>query len=312
MPRPRRARRICVRWRRCGRCTSTRTAPNRARPGRCASAGSRSDRAATGCIPCAGIVLPEVAGQLQRAVRQRAEPEGRRGAGARRTGLRRPRERRDRSTRTTRMRRLLATADNRTRAQKQHDALATILNRGRRLRGAAAPSAVPPRPSWSRCEPKTSRPVAGSRTSAASDEPISLASARHVACSGAVQRVVFDDAGRIVSLGTLERIFTHHQRRAISLRDGGCIIPGCHVRAEWCEIHHVTSTPAAGRPTPTTASCCAGTTTALSTRSGWDDPDEPRRPRSARPLLVGRAPANGDPSPNRPVRLRERVVARRT
>jgi len=54
-----------------------------------------------------------------------------------------------------------------------------------------------------------------------------------------VQRVVFDDTGRIVQLGTLERVFGHHQRRAISLRDGGCVIPGCHVRAEWCEIHHV-------------------------------------------------------------------------
>ena len=71
-----------------------------------------------------------------------------------------------------------------------------------------------------------------------SDEPISLAAARHVACSGAVQRVVFDDTGRIVALGNLERAFTHHQRRAISLRDGGCVIPGCHVGASWCEIHH--------------------------------------------------------------------------
>ena len=71
------------------------------------------------------------------------------------------------------------------------------------------------------------------------DEPISLASARHVACSGAIQRVVFDANGRIVSLGTLERVFTHHQRRAISLRDGGRIIPGRHVTAAWCEIHHV-------------------------------------------------------------------------
>ncbi|HZW41204.1 MAG TPA: HNH endonuclease signature motif containing protein, partial [Agromyces sp.] len=28
-------------------------------------------------------------------------------------------------------------------------------------------------------------------------------------------------------------------RRAITLRDGGCLIPGCSVPAAWCEIHHV-------------------------------------------------------------------------
>src|SRR5690606_11828880 len=38
---------------------------------------------------------------------------------------------------------------------------------------------------------------------------------------------------------TTDRIFNAHQRRAILLRDGGCIIPGCTVPAAWCEIHHV-------------------------------------------------------------------------
>jgi hypothetical protein len=45
--------------------------------------------------------------------------------------------------------------------------------------------------------------------------------------------------GRIIELGNLQRIFTSHQRRAIALRDGGCVIPGCTVPATWCEIHHV-------------------------------------------------------------------------
>jgi len=76
---------------------------------------------------------------------------------------------------------------------------------------------------------------------------VSLASARHIACSGAVERVVVGDNGRIVSIETLDRIFNHHQRRAIALRDGGCIIPGCHVPAEWCEIHHVDEHVRGGR-----------------------------------------------------------------
>ncbi|HWS49493.1 MAG TPA: HNH endonuclease signature motif containing protein, partial [Microbacterium sp.] len=54
----------------------------------------------------------------------------------------------------------------------------------------------------------------------------------------------------IVSIGTTDRIFTHHQRRAITLRDKECVIPGCHVRSTWCEIHHVTDY-AKGGPTHT-------------------------------------------------------------
>ena len=56
--------------------------------------------------------------------------------------------------------------------------------------------------------------------------------------------------GRIVRLGTEERLFNRHQRRAFALRDGACIIPGCGVPAGWCEVHHVTD-HAKGGPTHT-------------------------------------------------------------
>jgi 5-methylcytosine-specific restriction protein A len=80
------------------------------------------------------------------------------------------------------------------------------------------------------------------------DTPISLRAARHMICTGGTQTITFDDAGRILQLGSPERCFTAHQRRAITLRDGDCIIPGCTIPAAWTEIHHVT--PAAdGGPT---------------------------------------------------------------
>ncbi|MDR6906443.1 5-methylcytosine-specific restriction protein A [Agromyces sp. 3263] len=71
------------------------------------------------------------------------------------------------------------------------------------------------------------------------DLPVSLRAARHMICTGGTQSVVFDDDGRIIRLGSPERCLTPHQRRAISVRDGGCLIPGCSVPAAWCEIHHV-------------------------------------------------------------------------
>ena len=71
------------------------------------------------------------------------------------------------------------------------------------------------------------------------DSPLPIGAAAHTACMGGVQRVVLNEHGRIVELGTQDRIFNKHQRRAIEVRDGGCIIPGCGTPAAWCEIHHV-------------------------------------------------------------------------
>lgn len=133
---------------------------------------------------------------------------------------------------------LAAAADQRTAAQKRHDALAVLLSAAASsgelpMLGGAAPTLM---------VQVREEDLASGRGYAHlpnSDEPIPIAVARHVACAGVVQRVVLGDNGRIVSIVTLDRVFTHHQRRAITLRDGGCIIPGCHVRAAWCEIHHV-------------------------------------------------------------------------
>ncbi|WP_208636579.1 HNH endonuclease signature motif containing protein, partial [Microbacterium phyllosphaerae] len=55
---------------------------------------------------------------------------------------------------------------------------------------------------------------------------------------------------RIIGISTTDRVFTVHQRRAIVARDKECLIPGCHVPASWCEIHHVVE-HARGGPTHT-------------------------------------------------------------
>ena len=71
------------------------------------------------------------------------------------------------------------------------------------------------------------------------DSPVSFATVKQFICSGGTQSVRFDGAGRIIELGSPQRCFTPQQRRAITLRDGGCLIPGCQIPSSWCEIHHV-------------------------------------------------------------------------
>ncbi|WP_429459886.1 DUF222 domain-containing protein [Microbacterium sp. ZKA21] len=128
--------------------------------------------------------------------------------------------------------------DGRTRPQRLHDALAMILaaaaaSGGFPQVGGAAPTLVV----TATAEDLTRG--AGWATILSTGDPIPVSSAAQTGCAGGIQRVLFDDHGRIVSIGTSNRIFNALQRRAITVRDGGCVIPGCTVPADWCEIHHV-------------------------------------------------------------------------
>jgi 5-methylcytosine-specific restriction protein A len=80
--------------------------------------------------------------------------------------------------------------------------------------------------------------------------PISLRAVHQMLCTGGTQQVTLDPNGAIISLGSELRCFTPNQRRAITLRDGGCVIPGCTIPAAATEIHHVTP-DAEGGPTHT-------------------------------------------------------------
>ncbi|MFT4212161.1 MAG: DUF222 domain-containing protein [Microbacterium sp.] len=142
-----------------------------------------------------------------------------------------------------------APRDDRTRAQKQHDAFAAAL-------GAAASSGL--LPTVGGAAPTlvvsvTEEELASGRGYAHAqghDEAISIDAARHIGCRGVIQRIASSPTGKIIRIGTTERVFNRHQRRAIALRDGNCVIPGCGVPAAWCEIHHVVE-HAQGGPTHT-------------------------------------------------------------
>ena len=138
--------------------------------------------------------------------------------------------------------------DPRTPAQKRHDALAAALGIAARHSempslGGAAPTLVV------HVDAADLAAGTGWATLPGSETAVPLHVATHTACTGAVQRVLFDE-GRIVGITTTDRVFTVHQRRAIVARDRECLIPGCHVPATWCEIHHVVE-HARGGPTHT-------------------------------------------------------------
>lgn len=196
---------------------------------RAARRGLTLGRPRDGMTPIRGDLLPEVAAQLRRIFDAMGSPRA--------TGVRFRAEGdeavvQDPDAADGRF------LDDRSRPQRQHDALATALAAAAASRelptiGGAAPTLV---------VSVREEDLAGSRGWAhaeGADDPVSLAAARHTGCAGVVQRVSRDARGRIRRLGSEERVFNRYQRRAIALRDGGCIIPGCGTPAAWCEIHHV-------------------------------------------------------------------------
>ncbi|WP_344751409.1 HNH endonuclease signature motif containing protein [Gryllotalpicola koreensis] len=71
------------------------------------------------------------------------------------------------------------------------------------------------------------------------DQPISAESARRIAESGGYQEVIVGPTGKILNLGDTQRCASPQQRRALAVRDKGCVIPGCTMPARWCEVHHI-------------------------------------------------------------------------
>ncbi|MCR2800155.1 DUF222 domain-containing protein [Microbacterium sp. zg-Y818] len=188
-------------------------------------------------VPVRGMLMPEVAAQLERIFDSLLSPRGRVAFDGHATASGDEGAWSDDS---------IPPLDERTRPQRQHDALATALTVAASSGalptvGGAAPTLV---------VTVRAEDLAADRGYAHVDgcgEPVSLAVARHAGCSGVIQRVTLTRKGRVVAIGTEERVFNRHQRRALAARDGGCLIPGCGVPAAWCEIHHVEAHARGGR-----------------------------------------------------------------
>ncbi|GAA5127693.1 HNH endonuclease signature motif containing protein [Haloechinothrix salitolerans] len=71
------------------------------------------------------------------------------------------------------------------------------------------------------------------------DLPITAQQARYWACDAGVIPAVLGSQGEILDLGRKERLVTLGQRRALELRDKGCI--KCGRPAKWCHAHHIIS-----------------------------------------------------------------------
>jgi hypothetical protein len=194
-------------------------------------------RCRNGLVPLRGDLLPDVAAQLKRAIDAIVHPRAGRVQFA------------DADHDGAEGGEAEFPPDPRTYAQKNHDALATIVTVAARSGelptiGGAAPTLVVS----VRADDLATGEGVGHIDGI--EEPVPMSVVRHVGCNGGIYRTTLARNGRIERVEVIDRVFNAHQRRAITLRDGGCIIPGCDVPAAWCEIHHVHE-HARGGPTST-------------------------------------------------------------
>lgn len=195
--------------------------------------GLRLGREQNGTIPVSGRLLPEVGGQLKRLFDAYLSPKTAPVAFRSEEEAREDREQE------------VLERDDRTFDQQRHDVVASILNAAARTAevptiGGAAPTVLVT------VRQNDLNDGHGVGWIDGVDTPVSMRAVNQMACTGGIQNVVFNDSDAIVALGVPDRCFNRAQRRAISARDGGCIIPGCDVPASWTEIHHVLPHAAGG------------------------------------------------------------------
>ncbi|MGI9647580.1 MAG: DUF222 domain-containing protein, partial [Acidimicrobiia bacterium] len=63
--------------------------------------------------------------------------------------------------------------------------------------------------------------------------------ARRLACDSGVSRIITKGASEPLDVGRRTRTIPSAIRRALVLRDGGCVISGCDRPSRWCDAHHI-------------------------------------------------------------------------
>jgi hypothetical protein len=91
-----------------------------------------------------------------------------------------------------------------------------------------------------------------------SDQRISAAEARRLACTAHIIPAVLGSKSQILDLGRAQRLFTPTQRKALRTRHTTCQIHGCDIPSTWCDAHHTNPWSHGGRTDLTNALLVCG------------------------------------------------------
>jgi hypothetical protein len=69
--------------------------------------------------------------------------------------------------------------------------------------------------------------------------PISVQTARRLACDATINRMILDADSIPIDVGRAHRVIPPALRKALDQRDRHCTHPGCDIPARWCDAHHI-------------------------------------------------------------------------
>ncbi|MGI5952444.1 MAG: DUF222 domain-containing protein [Brooklawnia sp.] len=129
-------------------------------------------------------------------------------------------------------------AERRTVGQRQADALVALL--GDHEHGRRAPAVAGDRPRVVVIMDEQSlRQRAEADGVLDSGQAVSVGELRRLCCDADLVPAVLGTQSEVLDIGRAQRLVTPGLRRALSLRDGGCVFPGCHASDARCEAHHI-------------------------------------------------------------------------
>ena len=68
---------------------------------------------------------------------------------------------------------------------------------------------------------------------------ITAQAAHRLACDAGISRIITKGQSEPLDVGRRTRTIPPAIRRALNLRDGGCVAKGCHRPVRWCDAHHI-------------------------------------------------------------------------
>jgi Domain of unknown function (DUF222) len=69
--------------------------------------------------------------------------------------------------------------------------------------------------------------------------PLTTGTFARLGCDALLQAVILSTSGAVLNLGRTVRTVTAAQRKALTARDQGCVIPGCTAPLAACDAHHI-------------------------------------------------------------------------
>ena len=92
---------------------------------------------------------------------------------------------------------------------------------------------------------------------------------RTLLCDPDIYPVIVDSLGEPLDLGRRARLASPGQRRALTIRDGCCVFPGCDRPISWCDVHHVDHFEHLGRTDLANLAILCRHHHGVSHRQGW-------------------------------------------